>query len=236
MADERNYFCLCENNCKFPTMTKEQILAAITQAIETGAIRDIDAGFVSRVVEQNKQGTLYFWVGTQAEYNALETIADDCHYIITDDTTKSDLYAAIARFTDYLETVEQKINAFGAVLFENERGVAASGEIKFDAGKHNIFAVTAKFKNAYSTIDGAYDCETTMICTKETQTGVNGDWSEGDVNNYISGGSMLSLNTSVSVRIDIDSKQVTLVRFTSTDDVPSGITVDGAVTKIVGLM
>jgi hypothetical protein len=143
MANEKKFYCLCEHNCKFETMTKEQILAAIAQAVEAGAIGDVDTGFVSRVVEQNKQGTLYFWVGTQAEYNALETVASDCHYFITDDSTKADIYATIAQFADYLKAVEEKTNSFGAVLFEDlENGVAAGETIEFNASSYNCFMVT----------------------------------------------------------------------------------------------
>ena len=47
MSDGRKYYCICESNCKFETMTKEQILAAIAQAVETGSVGDVDTGFAS---------------------------------------------------------------------------------------------------------------------------------------------------------------------------------------------
>lgn len=86
MADnERNYYVLGENNCKFESLTKEQILTAIQQAVDSGKIKDVDSGFVTRIKEQNKNAGLMFWVGTQAEYNALESKKNNCLYIITDD-------------------------------------------------------------------------------------------------------------------------------------------------------
>ena len=86
MADnERNYYVLSENNCKFESFTKEQILSAIQQAVNSGEIKNVDTGFVTKIKEQNKNAGLMFWVGTQAEYNALESKKNNCLYIITDD-------------------------------------------------------------------------------------------------------------------------------------------------------
>lgn len=81
----RKYYCYCDANCKFETMTKEQILTAIAQAVESGEIHDVDAGFVTKVKENNAGGYITFWVGTQAQYNALkEKDHAHCMYIITD--------------------------------------------------------------------------------------------------------------------------------------------------------
>ncbi len=91
---ERKYYCTCDSNCKFETMTKEQILAAIAQAVETGSVGDCDTGFITKVKEQNAGGSVTFWVGTQAQYNALDNKATNCMYIITDDTTTADTRAA----------------------------------------------------------------------------------------------------------------------------------------------
>lgn len=83
MAD-RKWFVRCLTGCLAEGMTKEQILTAITQAVENGKIHDIDTGFITKIVEQNKQMPLSFWVGTSAEYNAIENKNEDCFYIITD--------------------------------------------------------------------------------------------------------------------------------------------------------
>ena len=89
MADERKYYVLCQSNCKFESMTKEQILTAIEQAVTTGTISDVDAGFITRLVEQNGNKPVKIWVGTQAQYNALTEKDDDTLYI-TDDANKVD--------------------------------------------------------------------------------------------------------------------------------------------------
>lgn len=88
---ERKVYCLCDANCKHETMTKQQIMTAIAQAISTGVVSDIDAGFITKVKENNGGRYVSFWVGTQAQYNAIEYPEANCLYIITDDTTKEDL-------------------------------------------------------------------------------------------------------------------------------------------------
>lgn len=102
---ERNYYVMCDNNCKFPAMTKEQILAAIAEA--TGqTLQDVDGAFITKIKEQNAGGYVTFWRGTQAQYNALATKDENCFYIISDSTEKEDTASAIAELA---ETVEKKV-------------------------------------------------------------------------------------------------------------------------------
>lgn len=92
---ERNYWVICDDGCKFPAMTKEQILTAIEQAVEEGAIRDVDTGFVTTIKTIN--GTpLKFFVGTQSEYDVL-TDAEKANLfaVISNDTALASIKAAI---------------------------------------------------------------------------------------------------------------------------------------------
>ena len=67
---ERNYYVLCDDNCKFLSMSKEQILAAIAEA--TGkTVSNVDDAFITKIKEQNAGTAVKIWLGTQAEYNAL---------------------------------------------------------------------------------------------------------------------------------------------------------------------
>lgn len=91
MSNGQKFYCMCGNNCKYETMTKEQILAAIVQAIETGTIMDVDTGFVTRLKEQNSGTYISFWIGTKEQYNRLTNKDKNCLYIISDDTTTEDL-------------------------------------------------------------------------------------------------------------------------------------------------
>ena len=105
---DRKYYVLCADNCKFESMTKEQIIAAIVQA--TGKTpTDIDAAFVTKIKELNKGNAVYLWVGTTAEYNALETKRNDCIYIKTDDSATADIYKAIQEEGKRIDEIEQKI-------------------------------------------------------------------------------------------------------------------------------
>lgn len=88
--DEKNVYATDEFKNLFLTMTKEQILTAITQAVSTGEIKDIDAGFVTKLQEVNKQGVVRFWFGTMAEFEALTEKDDDTLYLFTDDPTLED--------------------------------------------------------------------------------------------------------------------------------------------------
>ena len=82
----RKYYVISDDNCKFESLTKEEILTAIAQAIESGEISDVDTGFVTTIKETNHNVGLKLWYGTQQEYNALQTLDDDTFYIIKDDT------------------------------------------------------------------------------------------------------------------------------------------------------
>lgn len=67
MAD-RNYYVFCDDNCRFPAMTAEQVLEAIAAATGNTAT-PVDDAFITKIKEQNKGGELKFWKGTRAEYN-----------------------------------------------------------------------------------------------------------------------------------------------------------------------
>lgn len=92
----RNVFVFCGDDCKSESMTKEQILSAIEQAVRTGEIKDVDAGFITTIREKNKNVNLSFWLGTSAEYNALTAKDESCIYILTDDMIGADIVALIA--------------------------------------------------------------------------------------------------------------------------------------------
>lgn len=89
------YYARGESKSNYETMTKEEILAAIIQAVEHGTVQDIDAGFITKIKELNKGYNLRFWVGTTAEFNALGTTESNVLYIKTDDTTPEDINAAL---------------------------------------------------------------------------------------------------------------------------------------------
>lgn len=115
MSDGKKYYCFCSSNCKYETMTKEQILAAITQAVETGSVGDVDTGFITAIKEKNSGRAVTFWVGTQVQYNAIETKDTNCMYIITDDTLRDDMLKALETATQAAsDATEASSNAAAA--------------------------------------------------------------------------------------------------------------------------
>ncbi len=112
MAD-RKYYVICESGCRFESMTKEQILTAIMQAVETGKITDVDAGFVT-TIKTIDGSPLRFFVGTQARYEALSSAEkENLFAIITNDTTKADMLAT-------LETLRKDIDGICETCAQKE--------------------------------------------------------------------------------------------------------------------
>lgn len=90
-VDEKNVYAQDEYKNLFLTMTKEQILTAIVNAIETGEIGDIDKGFITKIQELNDLKTLSLWMGTMAEFTALATKDANTLYLFTDDPTMEEI-------------------------------------------------------------------------------------------------------------------------------------------------
>lgn len=84
-----------ENKNLFEGWDKEEIIAAIVNYLETHAVGDVDTGFVTTIKEQNAEKGLKFWIGTTAQYNAIETKDADTLYILTDDSELQDIEAKV---------------------------------------------------------------------------------------------------------------------------------------------
>lgn len=109
MADTPKVYVLCDANCKWEGMTKEQILTAIMQAVQNGEITDVDTGFVSTIRTINGTG-LKFFVGEQHEYEALTAEQKEGLFaIITNDTTKEGFASALEECWRTLEGHESTL-------------------------------------------------------------------------------------------------------------------------------
>ena len=104
------YYVFDNVNNKYEGMTKEQILAAIVQAVTTHEISDVDTGFVTTLKEGNNGNALKMWVGTTAEYNAIQEKEPNCLYILSDDTELEDLEATITSMQTDIENNRNDIN------------------------------------------------------------------------------------------------------------------------------
>lgn len=152
MAEERTYYVICEDNCRFESMTKEEILTAITNAVQQGNFGDIDTGFVTKVKEQNRNVALKFWVGTQAEYNALEDKPNNTFCIITDDEAKENIEAEIKSLLADMTAAKADISALqnnkAAKPYTFEPTDAPSGDWFWTGDIDNASCFLAKVFNA----------------------------------------------------------------------------------------
>lgn len=124
--DETQIFGLDESKNKWLTMTKEQILTAIMQAVNEGTIGDIDAGFITKIQEMNEQGVIQFWFGTMAEYAALEEKDENTLYLFTDDPTINDIEEAINEIDDQLNAIIAGDTPVSKANYATSAGTAAS--------------------------------------------------------------------------------------------------------------
>lgn len=76
-----------------------------------------------QIIEQNEKHAIKFWVGTQAQYDALETKPTDTLCIVTDGTAEADFAAA-------LEKLSNDVKALGNVVAKKEIGTRLwSGDV-----------------------------------------------------------------------------------------------------------
>lgn len=130
-------YVYCDANCKWEGMTKEQILAAIAQAVNEGTIGECDTGFVQTIKTINGHA-LKFFVGEQSEYDTLtEADKKDLFAIITNDTNKEGLLNAIntlqTEFAEFKNGIEK-----GTVVVPR----AANAKKASEDGNGNVIAET----------------------------------------------------------------------------------------------
>ena len=144
---ERTYYVICADGCKFESMTKEQILTAIEQAVSNGKIINVDTGFVTKIKECNKNAALTFWIGTQAEYNALPEITENCFYIVTDDTSGEDFDAAFEELKEKVNLLEEEDNKKITALMSNKGELLYESKIGFTEDNAKGTAINENINN-----------------------------------------------------------------------------------------
>lgn len=98
-------YVFCDANCRHEGMTKEQILTAITQAVENGVIGDVDTGFVTTLKTVN--GTyLKFYYGTKADFDALPADQkENVFAIFSNDTIGEDMKSSIEELQETVKGI-----------------------------------------------------------------------------------------------------------------------------------
>ena len=142
-------YALDEGGNRIETLSAEQILEAIETAIKTGEIPAELQTFIDTIREQNKGAGLKFWLGTQAEFLALESTSEDVIYFINDSTNLRDVADALTKLSEQLKdgsfkvkkaeaadsaaNVSEKINSKAVTDIFEKDGVTAKKATKAEA-------------------------------------------------------------------------------------------------------
>lgn len=99
------YYVLDANKNLKEGLDKEGIYAMLEQAIEDGDLEHVDAdsAFVSKLKDLNGGQDFKVWIGTTAEYNAIQEKTQNTLYLLTDDNLDQEL-TDIEQDVDTLQT------------------------------------------------------------------------------------------------------------------------------------
>lgn len=152
--DTGKYYVLAEGNNLFEGMTKEQIIAAIAEATGTTPT-SVDAAFITKIKEQNKNQAIKFWIGTTAEYNALEEYEPNCFYIFSDSDEMNDIIEAAENAAEAKITEAIPRNS---ILYENDNPPERMTDLTInDIGNYKVIVVLTGYS-------------TSVLCYVEAQT------------------------------------------------------------------
>lgn len=149
---------LCQNNCRYPVYTQEQMLSILQQMIDAGSLQGIkpdDSPVVALIRESNKNADVSLWVGSMAEYNALAPAAglvtariDGASgkvYFCTDDTMLEDWYRTI---TEESEQIAREIAS--EVVNGKQNEIKLVGLLKGDGASVVAAEAGVDYAPAYS--------------------------------------------------------------------------------------
>lgn len=182
MADGDNkVYVLDDGANKHEGMTKSEIMDTIVEMMETGQVTG--GIYIDAVKEQNAGESLKFWVGTQAQYEALPEIDPYIDYKITDANTLQEIDAALTQLKKQLtsgafkvksaytaDDVKTSINGKAiSEIFESDGKTAKKATIATaDENGNNIMA-------SYALKDDLQDAEGDIDALEGRMTTAEGD-------------------------------------------------------------
>lgn len=102
------YSVIREDGVRVEGLTKEQVYELIQGT--TGKVpAGVDEGFITKLKEQRAQADVSIWVGSNAEYNALETKDDNVLYVVTDDPFFQELDERMKVIEDSIATIDSTL-------------------------------------------------------------------------------------------------------------------------------
>ena len=182
MADGDNKVYVFDDGAnKHEGMTKSEIMDTIVEMMETGQVTG--GIYIDAVKEQNAGESLKFWVGTQAQYEALPEIDPYIDYKITDANTLQEIDAALTLLKEQLtsgafkvksaytaDDVKTSINGKAiSEIFESDGKTAKKATIATaDENGNNIMA-------SYALKDDLQDAEGNIDALEGRMTTAEGD-------------------------------------------------------------
>ena len=128
-------YVICDQNCKFEGMTKEQIYAAIVQAVNEGTISNIDTGFITTLKTINGV-PIRFFVGERTEYDALsDEEKKNLFAIITNEDTAAQLVEFVNNLENNIKGLEDTLLK---IIEQLESGAIVVGKAKKDSEGNTI--------------------------------------------------------------------------------------------------
>lgn len=193
-------YVICDQNCKFEGMTKEQIYAAIMQAVNEGTIGDIDAGFITTVKTINDVSIKFFY-GTQAAYNELtEEQKENLVASITDDTTTDDLYNSIQILSESVDEALKESD--DAVETSNAASETAAAAIQTaDAASETAAAASQTATEASETAAAAAEAVNSKADT-------NGNYPEMSVGNATNADNATTADSATNATNDSEGNNI----------------------------
>ncbi len=116
LEEDENYDVLVE---LLGAAEKAEACAEATEDAKEATERANAAADGVVITEQNKKGPLTFWVGTQAEYDALVEKDMSCFYIISDDSDLEAIQNQIAALATAMNNMHTPQDISEAVVLEN---------------------------------------------------------------------------------------------------------------------
>lgn len=116
------FYCVCDDDCRYETMTKEQILTAIQEAVAQGYVSDPDGAVISKIKEIRAGSAAQVWVGNEAQFNAISPAPfvgksvvrvgeNGVLYLCSDDRTLEDLENHVSDKTNPHNVTAEQVGA-----------------------------------------------------------------------------------------------------------------------------